>query len=422
METKSGDKSGESKKNEQAQKIEEQQDQNKKSQEARAEEAAGKPFTSGKLFGHHGLPEPHPFTQQPGTQGGQPNPYSQYGQPGQPTGFYPYPAGQVFGGPQAAPGFHPSSPQVYAHQPVALQNGYNPVQSQGQPGQIVAPHPGQPQPGFHANVTGQPSMHPHARGEFDPRGAPIPQSITHPGYQTAHQPVYGAPYHSYDLGALHYQVSYQIPPSHAIDGPSGLERFRHSVAEWDSERRKTQHAQGELQGAPRKGVQGSEEKDVKENDGTKQQALQGDHYAHPNPRDFDTRYPSNVGPYQPYHAYPPGHPYNQHPPSPLISHAPHPYSPYHPYPSTHPLQVPVPGPFELQYSPYDAQQSPIHYTTPVHAPYHPFDGGISRRDDRDDREERERRDKKNRRNDRSQKDSRDDKEDSKKMDEEKKQK
>ncbi len=314
---------------------------------------------------------------------------------------------------------------------------------------IVQPYPHPAQPGYHPQVHGNTGMHPYARGEFDIRGAPIPHSIKQPGGEPQSQQgkVFHTPTHHQDPAGFNMDLSYPMPGTHQHWGYAGYEKFhphdgltgsgaavhgsweqRREDHERESRREekrsKKQSQQGRPQdsrmaGTPQHG-QGWMHPDPYHPANQQQWAAHHAevHGGHPwiNPRDFDTKYPSMVphalhGPQ--YHAYPPGHPYSIHPPSPLVAHhqamsgaSTGPHTPHdqgygpHPalgkrYPNL-PLHVPLPGPFDLAPSPFHG--SPAHYNTPIH---HPFAGasymGMNREDDRRDG----RRDESDRRNQKS---------------------
>lgn len=325
----------------------------------------------------------------------------------------------------------PGSPFHYAPnaQPISVQ----PANPFGQP----CPNPAQP--GYHYPNNAQIGIHPHVKGEFDPRGNPIPDSIKVPTGQP-HPSVFRAPTHQPDPIGHRVEVSYPIPHGHQQWQYAGFEKYHphvgmpNSAANMSSKKDKhspermreekiherPSREQEQHMAAMHAQAQGHPQIYHAFNAGNHPYSTQSTagsslnrswnsmdeemHAGHPwiNPRDFDTKYPSTlVHPFHApaYHAYPPGHPYNSHPPSPLVSHpqmrqgAPHTPMNHPGYNGPiHPLHVPLPGPWDMAPSPYHA--SPAHYTTPIHHPYAGAkyvnkDGGDSRSDKRGDRHDRE---------------------------------
>ena len=260
----------------------------------------------------------------------------------------------------------------------------------------------------------------HPGTSDDIRGKPI-YTLNQQGPQNPHASFHLPGPHDVDPNFYYYSLSYDIPQSHALNQAIGLERFRQPVSEWDMARRHQQQAQGEYRGKPRKAEQGREVKDDTENDRTKESLKEserrgnnrdmdrereresyrnrnrndryrderdddrGHHtttsedehdrdHRRINPRNFDTRYPDNVGPFIPYHPYPPGvhvpspsrHlgplnispiPLTTPPNTPLNALMHPPMIPYH----GHMPHVPMPGPFDSPFN-YD-------FMVPVYSPY-----------------------------------------------------
>jgi len=232
--------------------------------------------------------------------------------------------------------------------------------------------------------------------ELDPRGTFIRPTPPRPNQIAAGpQIVPGA--HPTDHPSFHYSLSYPIPGSHSLSEPSGAERFRHPVANWDAHQQLTQSAQGPQVGHPIRLEQGREIKDNRELDR--------------DPRPDQPRIPN-----------PPQHPFgmNLHHSAlnagsaPFMGHpAMHgaqgrnPYghsSPFHGAPA-HGINIPMPGPFD---HPSPFRPSPMHHTTPIHTPvmHHPTVYGMDdelrqvdkarRRDERRRRDEEDRAYRKNR--------------------------
>ena len=234
-------------------------------------------------------------------------------------------------------------------------------------------------------------------GTFDDiRGPPIHT----PSRQLPHQnqaPYYLPRNHPAEPAFYYYSVSYDIPKSHALNQPAGFERFRHPISEWDRNLLHQQEVQGEFRGKPRRDPQGKEVKDDRENDRTKESLKESDRRSEGrkfeedqnkdeknknrrkhdtssdeeyerrcqrriNPRDFDTHYPQNLGPYMPYHPYPPG----VHLPSPA-THLGGPVPPQH----YSPMMLTSPPPNTPLHAPYYTH--PYHYHVPLASPFHsPF--------------------------------------------------